>query len=149
MAVWRSQPAGDRLLNRRDWALASVVVWLGTVPLGLGLAGLAYLASAGVSPPDPVELPRLLVALYLLGYLLIFSPILSWVGVLLALAPVWWLLRNGAGGWGSFAALGLGAGGVAGALFHGVVIAAAWGLLAALCFRRILFLRRPGIFTSC
>jgi len=103
-----------------------------------GLSG-----SAGATHP--------LAALYLLDYILLFAPVLSWAGVLLALGPAWWLLRQNAGGRASFAALGLGAGGFAVSLFQGFepLIAAVFGLLAALVFRWILFRLNQAIFTAC
>ena len=150
MGVWRSQPAGDRLLCWRDWAVASVVVWLGAAPLGLGVLALAYLFSAVFGLSGATDMRHPLAALYVIGYILLFAPVLSWAGVLLALAPVWWLLRRGAGGWASFATLGLAAGTVAGTLFQGFApgIAAAYGVLAALVFRWIFFGLHPAIFTT-
>lgn len=52
---------------------------------------------------------QLLATLCVTGYILFFSPVLPWAGMLLALAPVWWLLRRGAG-WVGFAPLRLAAG---------------------------------------
>jgi len=151
MAAWHSQPRGDRLTSWKDWAIASVAVWLGAFPVGLALLALAYLLSTIFGLAGSADMAHPLAALYVVGYVLFFSPVLSWAGVLVALVPAWWLLRWGLGGWASFATLGLVAGAIAGSFFQGFApgVAAAYGLLAALAFRRILFQLRPAIFTTC
>jgi len=149
MAAWRSRPAGDRLLSWRDWAVASVLVWLGPAPMALALLALTHLVSAGFGWSVSAQNTHPLSMLYILGYILLFAPVLSWTGLLVALGPVWWLLRKGAGGWASFAVLGLVTGAVVGGALQGAVSAAVFGLPAALVFRWILFRLRPAIFTAC
>lgn len=150
MAAWRSRPKGDQLTSWKDWAIASVAVWLGAAPIGLILLALAYLLSAVLGLSSDPEAAHPLAVLYILGFVLFFSPVMAWAGVLVALGPAWWLLRLGAGGWASFAALGLGAGALGGSFFQGFApgIAAMHGLLAGLAFRWVLFRLRPAIFTN-
>ena len=150
MAVWRSTPGHDRHTRWKDWAIAAVAVWLGAVPLGLAVLALAYLLGTlpGLSGAPGVTHP--LAALYILGYVLFFSPMLSWAGLLLALPPAWLMLRRGFAGWGSFGMLGLISGTLAGGFFDGFTptVAGLHGLAAALAFRWILFRLSPEIFTA-
>ena len=150
MAAWLSQPKGDRLTNWKDWAIASVVVWLGPLPLGVAVLALAYVLSALFGLESSEQSAHPLAALFIVGFILVFSPLMSWAGVLTALVPAWWLVRSGAGGWASFSALGVAAGTVAGSFFENfaTAIAAVFGLLAALTFRWVLFRLRPEIFTA-
>ncbi|MCC5988521.1 MAG: hypothetical protein JJT95_12630 [Pararhodobacter sp.] len=148
MAAWRSAPDSGRELSFADWAIASVAVWLGALPLGAALVALAMAISAflDLGPPDGSTHPLILP--FVIGYILFFSPMFSWIGLLLALPPVLLLLRKGAGGWASFALLGAVAGTLGGLMIPGFVtlIAAIHGTLAALAFRWILKIRRPTVF---
>lgn len=98
MAAWFSRPGGDRMIRWRDWAVAAVAVWLGAIPAGLMVLIVAYPLSAAfnLTGSETVAIP--LAALYVVGYLLFFSPLLSWAGILLALPLAWLLLRRGIGG---------------------------------------------------
>ena len=148
MALWRSVPGGDARIGWRGWTLAALAVWLVPLPLGLAVLGLAHLAEAlGLSNDGAGMHP--LAVVHVLGFILLFSVTLSWLGVLIALLPAWALLRLGWGGWASFAALGLVAGAAAGSLLHGFVpgLGPAHGLFAALFFRWIIYRIAPGIFT--
>ncbi|MDN5785589.1 hypothetical protein [Pseudorhodobacter sp.] len=72
--------------------------------------------------------------LYGLVYLLIFSPLFSWVGWILAAPLLWFMLRDGGFGWLSAALLGLLIGAIGGSIV-GTVAAAPFGLLAILALR--------------
>ena len=75
--------------------------------------------------------------LYGLVYLLIFSPVFSWVGWVIAAPVIWFLLRDGWFGWGSAALVGIVIGAVAGGLV-GTSAALPFGLVAILALRLLL-----------
>ena len=150
MAAWASAGGEESRLRLSDWLLASLAVWLGAVVLGAAMVALGTALSAlmGLGAPED-DGAHPLVALFVTGYILLFSPMFSWLGIILALPAVWLLLRGGAGGWASFALLGAGAGTLAGLLIPGflTLMASLFGLLAALAFRWVLALRRPEVFS--
>ncbi len=150
MAAWRSDPGGDRRLGGGAWLLASVTAWLGPALPGLALLAMAFGASRLWGLSGGAEAAHPLAAVYVAGFVLVFSPVLSWVGVLVALVPAWMLLRRGWGGWASFGALGLVAGMLAGTMVQGFLpgLAAAHGVVAALLFRWVFCLIEPDIFTA-
>ena len=151
MAMWRSRAGGNRDASWKDWAIASVTVWLAPVFLGVAVLALAYAISTAVGATgSSSEALHPVLALFLAGYVLVFSPMFSWAGLLVAIVPAWALLRLGLGGWASFLALGLVAGALAGGLFQGfsAAMGAGFGGLAALAFRRILSALKPEIFTT-
>lgn len=76
-------------------------------------------------------------SLYGIVYLLIFSPIFSWVGWLLAAPLVWFLLRDGWFGWGNAGAVGLIVGMVASGLV-GTTAAVPFAIIATLALRGVL-----------
>ena len=138
MAALRSTPlqAGWRPL-----LLAGAAVWALPVPVGAGLLMLA-LALGQLTGLDGTGAPvHPLVAIHLTGWVMLFSPVLSWLGLLPALPVAGWMLRSGRGGWASFALLGLLAGVVGSWMAPGFssLVAALWGLLAALVFRKMVF----------
>ena len=149
MTAWRSAPGRERKLTFADWAIASVAVWLGALPLGAALVALSMAISAVLDLGAPDEGAHPLILPFVIGYILFFSPMFSWIGLLLALPLVWLLLRKGAGGWSSFALLGAVAGTAAGLMIPGFVtlLAAIHGTLAALAFRWILKIRQPEVFS--
>ncbi len=71
------------------------------LPVPLGMA-LVFVIPALPSPADAWAM--------ILGTLLMFSPVLSWIGFAVAAPLQWLLLRRGWYGYGSAAALGLGIG---------------------------------------
>lgn len=155
MAAVFSRPGGDRLIGWKTWALAALTVWLGAIPAGLAVLLVAYPLSAvfGLTNSDAVAHP--LAALYVVGYLLFFSPLLSWAGILLALPFAWLALRRGIGGWVVFALLGVVAGSVASGFFEhfadswgGAAAGLIHGLLSALAFRWLLARLQPDAFTD-
>lgn len=151
MAAWRSARFGDQRVGWRTWLLASVVVWAAPFVLGLGLVGLAYLVSRifGLSHGEGALHP--LAPVFVVGFILMSSVIISWLGLILALLPAWGLLHKGRGGWASFALLGAGTGSVVGLLVHGfmpLALTAVHGVFAALVFRWIFSWIDPGIFTA-
>ncbi|MFN3954432.1 MAG: hypothetical protein ACK4LQ_08250 [Pararhodobacter sp.] len=148
MAAWRSPRAARP--GWKGWVLSSLAVWLAPLPLGLGVLVLAYGLGVLLSLDDMLDAAHPLVVVHVAGYLLFFSPLMSWLGLLLALPLAWFLVRRGWGGWASFAVLGLAAGTLAGALLPNFApaVASAFGLLAALAFRWILFRLSPEIFTA-
>lgn len=100
MAAWRSAPRGDRQVGAGAWVVAILGTWAVPALLGLGLAGL------GLSLGRVTDGAGWALALVSIGWVLAFSPLLSWVG-LLALAPLFWLLlRGGRAGWASAMAAG-------------------------------------------
>jgi hypothetical protein len=138
MAVLRSTPldAGWRSLT-----LAGAAVWALPVPLGVGLLMLALALGQVTGLDNSGAATHPLVAIHLTGWVMLFSPVLSWVGLIPALPVAGWMLRTGRGGWANFALLGLAAG-VVGSWFvpgFSSLLAAAWGMLAALAFRRLVF----------
>lgn len=150
MPAWRSRPEGNRQTLWLDWALPAVLVWLAPLPIG-GVVVLAnYLLSMAFGLATSGEAAHPLAVTFFLGYVLFFSPMLSWAGVLVALAPAWVLLRLGLGGWASFMFVGLMAGAMAGSFFQGFHFAAsaAYGMFAALAFRWLMMRRNPAIFTG-
>ena len=150
MAAWRSAPGRERRPGLADWAIASVVVWLGPLPLGAALLALSMAASAWLGLGNPEGTAHPLILPFVVGYILFFSPVFSWIGLALALPVVGFLVGRGLGGWASFALLGTAAGTVGGLLIPGFVtlLAATHGALAALAFRWLLKLRRPEIFIA-
>lgn len=148
MVAWRS-PRGARP-GWTVWVLASLAVWLAPLPLGLLLLALAHGLAAILSLDGAPDAAHPLLVMHLFGFVMFFSPILSWIGVLLALVPAWLLVRRGWGGWASFAGLGLLAGTLAGAMVpnFAAAIASGFGLFSALAFRWILFRLAPEIFTA-
>ena len=149
MAAWRSVPHGHRALGWKDWAIATAVIWLTPIPLGIAVLALAYGLSALIGATSVPDATHPVLALFLLGYVLLFSPMFSWAGLVVAIAPAWGLLRLGRGGWASFLALGLLAGGLAGAMFQGFsgAMGAVFGMIAALAFRWSLSRLNREIFT--
>lgn len=152
MAMLASARGGQRLLGWRDWLAALLVVWIAPALLGAGLVGLGMLfggpefreaADAGAS--------QALIVLFLLGYVLLFSPVLSWIGLLIALPLVWMLLRFGLAGWLNMASMGAIAGLLAAGAVQGFhpLLPMVFGTLAALGFRAMLRARKPQAFTPC
>lgn len=116
--------------------LAAVLVWATPCLLGILVLGLAFGISHATGTLE-LEMDRHpLLALFMAGYVLFFSPLLSWIGICLAILPAGWLIRRGRAGWRSFLLLGLLAGTLAGSMVpgFGTAIAAAYGALAALGF---------------
>jgi glucose-6-phosphate-specific signal transduction histidine kinase len=77
-----------------------------------------------------------------LAYALLFSPVFSWIGWILALPAVTLALRFGWFGWLSAALIGAIAGAVAGEALQ-IEAAPAFGLVALLCLRALLGRRLP------
>lgn len=137
MSAFRSEPGLQRA-GWRVWAMATALIWLGPVVLGLVLLALAYALGAGM---DATGGHGALGTVYITGFIFFFSPILSWIGLLVALPAAAWLMSHGLGGWASFTLLGLVVGLVAGLGLGGgyVFLAPLFGALAALIFRRTFF----------
>lgn len=127
--------------------LAAALVWGAPSVLGLGVLGLAYGLSRATGTMEVGMDRHPLLMLFFAGYALLFSPLLSWIGIGLALGPAVWLARRGTG-WAGFLALGLLAGTLAGAMVPGfaTLIAAVYGGLAALAFRWALGRMEPEVF---
>lgn len=152
MAAWRSVPGGHRAARWRDWAVAAGAVWVGASVLGIAVLAVtaAISAALGLAAPGGEGAHPLIVP-FVLGYVLFFSPMLSWVGIALALPGVAVLLARGWGGWASFLILGLVAGAVATIPFagFGTWVGMGFGGPAALAFRRMFVWIRPSAFTTC
>lgn len=134
MAGLRSTPA------RPGWVallLSGLAVWLLPVPVGVLLLTLAMGLGAGLGLDGTGGDLHPLLALHIAGWVFLFSPMLSWIGLIAAIPAAAWLVWRGWAGWVSFALLGLGSGTLAGSLVPGfaTVIAALWGLMAAIVFR--------------
>ena len=149
MAAWRSAPEGLRLVGGGAWAMAILGTWMLPALLGLGLALLATGLGSAFG-----ERPGWLLGLHAAGWVLFFSPLLSWIG-LIALAPLMaLLLRRGRAGWLSAMAAGLLAGmlalvalsALAGGMSAILVLPFAAG--AALILRGLLAWRAPAAFAT-
>ncbi|SIT02605.1 hypothetical protein SAMN05421774_104182 [Gemmobacter megaterium] len=133
MMLWRSGPA-TRLPG---WAVAALIGWLWSVPVGL----LLWLASTLVGALDTG------IALGLMGAALagVFAPAYSWVGLVIALPVA--VLADRRGWFGPVSALVIGAGaGVVAAAFLGgtsAALTAVFGAITLLIVRRALRLA-PG-----
>lgn len=139
--------------------MAAAMVWVAAPIVGLILVILSTIL-LGLSDGGGAAtlLTRSLAWLSVTGFMLVWSPVFSWIGLLPAVPVVAWLLRVGRGGAGSFGLLGLALGAVCGAaimaLAGGTAIAF-WGLFgggvglaSALALRRALFWLEPEIFTK-
>jgi hypothetical protein len=129
MAAFRSAPRGDRRLGWRAWAAGLVVAWC--APAAAGLAGFGLGVAAGRLGATDAALGTLGAS----GWLLLFSPLASWIWLGLT-APLCWLwLRLGMAGWVNIGATGaamgsLGAGAVAGLPAEaGMILGAAQALI--------------------
>jgi hypothetical protein len=106
------------------------VLWGAPCVMGWMLAAV-LMASKSVVPAE-VQL-----TLFGMVYLLVFSPLFSWVGWLLALPLIWFLLRDGWFGWVCAALIGLVVGTVAGGLVDSSA-ALPFGVVALLGLRALL-----------
>jgi hypothetical protein len=140
MNVFKSSPGMHRA-GWRVWATAAALIWMIPCALGIAVLGLAY--GAGIVLPEG---HALLATLYILGFVLFFSPILSWLGLIIALPLAALLMARGWAGRGSFAALGLATGLIAGAMVGDgyLLLGPVFGLLAALGFRAVFFALARG-----
>lgn len=150
MAALRSAPRGDRSLGLGSWVVGLLTTWIAPSMIGLVLIALATALSRGGVAQDAGWLVGLLAA----GWVLVFSPLLSWIG-LVALAPLFWLLlRAGRAGWASSMAAGalagLGAMVALTAIGSGmaVLIVVPFGAVAALILRATLGWLAPGAMAA-
>lgn len=115
------------------------LLWI--APVGLGLIGFLLAIAVGRLWAEPA------LVLWFVASGLIFSPLYSWIGWLIALTPVLLALRLGWFGWTVAVAIGAGSGLAAGALAD-TEAALPFGIAALLVLRavlgRILPLHRPG-----
>ena len=107
MAVLRSAPGGNRLPSARLWIVAYVGAWIAPMPIGLAMVGVPLFflwafEALGVTPP----LESVVKLVFGIGWLVLFAPALSWMGLLLSIPIVWVLLRLGYGGRALFALCG-------------------------------------------
>lgn len=149
MAALRSRPGGDRQVGIGSWVVGLLATWAVPSVLGLGLAGVAtLLGQAGVHREG------WLLTLHATGWVLVFSPLLSWMG-LVALAPLFWLmLRRGQAGWASTMAAGALAAALAlvplsamGGAMAGVIVVP-FGAAAALILRATLGWLAPAALAA-
>jgi len=145
--------------RRRSWLIAAGVAWLAAPVLGLVLLALGTLALGLVQTgAQPSTAARVLGWVYGAGFALVWTPMFSWIGMVLAVPLAMRLVRAGRVGLAGFALLGLAVGALCGA---GLTAAAGgtavgfWagfgalaGLVAALPFRWALFRLEPEIFTN-
>ncbi|MFN4157520.1 MAG: hypothetical protein ACK4GO_03820 [Gemmobacter sp.] len=116
-------PGAGRLL------VTAALVWAAPAALGLCLMTGALLL--GRLQPD-LALP-----LWAIAAALLFSPLLSWIGWVLALPAVWLLLDRGRFGWLPAALIGLLAGAIAAAITDSE-LATGFGLVSLLALRALL-----------
>lgn len=109
--------------------LAFFLAWI--APVGIGLIVLVSAMAIGRLWADWG------LGLWLLANLLVFSPLYSWIGWLIALPLVMLALRWGWFGWGVAGLIGGGSGLLAGALAEAEV-ALPFGILALLALRAVL-----------
>lgn len=103
---------------------------------------LGWMLAAVVLTTSSLVTPEVQLSLYGFVYVLIFSPVFSWIGWVLALPVIWYLLRDGWFGWLS-AAL---AGAVMGAIAGGFIDSSAalpFGLVALVALRAVLGWKLP------
>jgi hypothetical protein len=149
MAAISSAPRGDRLVGAGAWALALVGTW--SLPPLLGLA-LAAAAMGLGSLTD--SMAHGLLALHAIGWILIYSPILSWMGLIPLVPLAWMLLRHGRAGWASIMVAGVVAGmaalvplsAIGGGSAAGIVLP--FGAFSALVLRAILARVAPTAFAT-
>lgn len=149
MAALRSAPRGDRVLTWRDWLTGYGAAWLLPVPLGLMMVLVSILwrwPFEALDRPIPLDGPTSYV--FGLGMVVIFVPMLSWIGLVLSAPLVWGVMRAGIGGWISFALGGAACALLAAAMLDGMTpaVPVAIGVLSALAFRAILRWLRPAAF---
>ena len=115
------------------------LLWI--APVGLGLTGLVLAVAVGRLWAEPA------LVLWFVASGLIFSPLYSWIGWLVALPPVMLALLQGWFGWAVAIAIGAGSGLAAGALAD-TEAALPFGIAALLVLRAVLGwtlpLRRPA-----
>ena len=109
--------------------LSFLVLWI--APVGLGLIGLLLAVVVGRLWAEPA------LGLWFIASGLIFSPLYSWIGWLVALTPVMLALQQGWFGWVVAIAIGAGSGLVAGALAD-TEVALPFGIAALLVLRAVL-----------
>lgn len=115
--------------------LVSTAVLLWAAPVAIG--GVLYALAVLIGPGEGTF------GLLAISVALFFSPLLSWIGWIVALPAVWVLLSRGLFGWLPAAATGLAAGAIAGAITDSE-IAIPFGLVAILALRAALPLRRAS-----
>ena len=111
------------------------VIWGAPCAAGWMLTALVMAGTAFI--PAQIQL-----GLYGLVYLLIFWPVFSWIGWLLAAPVIWFLLRDGWFGWASAALVGFVIGAAAGGLV-GTSPALPFGVVALLALRAVLGQKLP------
>lgn len=145
--------------RRRSWLIAAGVAWIAAPVLGLVLLALGTLALGLVQTgARPSAAATALGWVYGAGFALVWTPMFSWIGMVLAMPLAMRLVRGGRVGLAGFALLGLAVGALCGA---GIAAAAGgtavgvWagfgalaGLVGALVFRSALFRLEPEIFTT-
>ncbi|MDO9526403.1 MAG: hypothetical protein Q7J57_12855 [Gemmobacter sp.] len=136
MSAWRSRSGGHRLVGWSDLAIAALTAWVAPMVPGLALMALA--------PILPNEAALFASAL---GLALAFSPIASWVGLIIGVPLSVLCLAKGRFGWAVAPLVGL----VSGAFAAQVVgvgdgIAGPLGAVAAVVFRAVLAGMKPVAF---
>lgn len=127
MNLIRSQPQTSLAIGAV--LLSCFLLWI--APVGLGLVGLALAVPIGRLWAEPG------LELWFIASALIFSPLYSWIGWLIALPPVMLALWQGWFGWAAALLIGAGSGLLAGALAD-TEIALPFGILALLVLRAVL-----------
>jgi hypothetical protein len=151
MAALASAVRGDRLMTLRDWLVSYGAAWIMPVPVGLAMLVLPTLYRwpfEVLGRAIPAE--NLVALIFGTGWIVLFAPMLPWIGLCLSVPLVWFVLRVGLGGWAVFALGGGAVGAVSGQILDGMhpLFPALIGSATALCARMILTWVRPTIFDT-
>ena len=127
MALIRSRPQTP--VPWQSLLLAVATLWL--APVLVGFVGLAMYGLIGKTWAE------FGLGVWFVANALAFSPLFSWVGWLIALPPVWAVLRFGWFGWLGALGIGAAAGGLAGEIAQ-TAAALPFGMVAILILRAVL-----------
>lgn len=149
MAALHSAHRGDRALSWRDWCAGYGATWVLPAPLGLAMLVLPILYQwpfQMLGWPVPAQEPVSYV--FGLGWVILFSPMLTWIGLLISVPVVWATLRLGLGGWLVFLIGGGAVGALSANILDGMhaLFPALIGALSGYICRLVLKWLRPEVF---
>lgn len=149
MAALYSARRGDRGLTWRDWLAGYAATWILPVPLGLLMLVLPVLYMwpfDALGWPIPAQEP--VSYIFGLGWVVLFTPMLSWIGLLISAPLVWAVLRLGLGGWVNFLLGGALAGALAASFLDGMhaLFPASVGAVSGVTCRLVFNWLRPEVF---
>jgi len=149
MAAFYSAGRGERALTWRDWLAGYAATWIVPVPLGLMMLVLPLLYMwpfEALGWPIPAHDPVSYV--FGLGWVVLFTPMLSWIGILISVPIVWSVLRMGLGGWVNFLFGGALMGALAASMLDGMhaLFPALVGAFSGVICRIVFCWLRPEVF---